>query len=152
MRICKMPLSYIELDHTLYSINYSMLQLTALRVLGFFPLPSHSWLRRLGFESRFFWLQIVSFYTRCNQNNRRKKNTQWILHVTTPLFSIEHTCLWSQTCTCSRSRVFNIYLHACTYSRRSPRMSLDSSSATVNLPQHPAKRNCLSSTSSMVFY
>ena len=44
------------------------------------PIPRYC---RLGFECEI--LLIASFYIRRNQKNHRKKNTQWILHVTTPL-------------------------------------------------------------------
>ena len=82
--------------------------------------------RRSGFECEFFWLQIVGFYTRRHQKNRRKKKMQWIiLHVTTPLL-LKH--MFSRSQTCMRS----IYFHASTYSCRSSRMSLRFFKPTVN--------------------
>ena len=46
--------------------------------------------RRLGFECEIDLTANCEFYTRRDQKNRRKKNTQWImLHVTTPLL---HAC------------------------------------------------------------
>ena len=80
-----------------------------------------------------FWLRIASFYTRSNQKNCSKKNTQCIiLHVTTPLLLKHvrtHDCKhakpsWSQMCL--------ICLHACVYScYREWVFAIDS---TVNLP------------------
>ena len=59
----------------------------------------------------FFWLRIVSFYTR-QSNNRRKKNTQ--LYVTTPLL---HACsLMIPNVHTHRYHACSIYLHPCTYS------------------------------------
>ena len=73
-------------------------------------------------NARFFWLWIASFYTKCNQKNCRKKNTQWIIvHVTTPFCS--SVCSRSQTCMRSRSHTCLIYLHASTYCCRLLRMS-----------------------------
>ena len=57
-------------------------------------------------NARFFWLRIANLYTRRNQKNCRKKNTQWIiLHVTTSL-SLKPAC--SSACNHKHARVLDL--------------------------------------------
>ena len=58
---------------------------------------------------RFFWLQIVSFYTK--HNKKIARNTQWIiLHMTTPLYASVHAR--SRKHACVRSTCMHV--HVCT--------------------------------------